>query len=73
MRRESIFKLHELCREEEEQMDRNQLVIIRNIKSAFPVWMSELAGAYDEDSADDTLGLWCYLDHNNFGKLCCCC
>ena len=26
--------------------------------------MSELASAYDEDNADDTLGLLCYLDHN---------
>ena len=46
-------------------MDRNQLLIIRNIKTAFPGWMSELAGAYDDDNVDDTRGLWCYLDHNS--------
>ena len=62
LRREGVMSLHELCREEETQMDRNQQITIRNIKAAFPAGMIELAGSYDDDSNDDTQGLTCYQD-----------
>ena len=64
LRRDEIISLHDLCIEGEVQMDRNKQITLRNVKSAFPTWMVELAGAYDGDNMDDSMGMVSYLDHN---------
>jgi exonuclease III len=57
LRRGGVVKLFELCTEAEIEQDENILVCIGNVISEFPECMVELAGAYDENSNNDSSGM----------------
>jgi hypothetical protein len=49
LRNEGIEKLHEICREEETERERQRLKRIRMVIVNFPVELIEMASSYDED------------------------
>ena len=57
LRLEGIVNLHELCTAAETELDQNSIIRIGNVLSTFPVEMIELAGSFDENSMNDSLGL----------------
>jgi hypothetical protein len=61
IRSRGVEKLFELCVEAETEQNENELIRIGNVLSVFPVSMIELAGAYDDNSNDDDLGLTHFL------------
>ena len=57
LKRRVIDKLYELCLEAELEQDANQIVRIVNVIANFPESMIEIAGCYDENSNDESIGV----------------